>query len=66
MMMIIMQPTGTGQAGRANKATNFHFSITAHVVIVLVDVVVIVVVWNLNLLTSGKRKINKCLGTARN
>lgn len=61
MMMIIMQPTGTGQAGRANKATNFHFSITAHVAIVLV-----VVVWNLNLLTSGKRKINKCLGTARN
>lgn len=65
MMMIIMQPTGTGQAGRANKATNFHFSITTHVVIVLV-VVFIVVVWNLNLLTSGKGKINKCLGTARN
>lgn len=59
MMMIIMEPTGTGQAGRANKATNFHFSIAAHVVLV---VVVIVVVWNLNLLTSGKTKNQQVLG----
>lgn len=56
MMMIIMEPTGTGQAGRANKATNFHFSITAHVVLV------VVVVWNLNLLTSGKTKNQQVLG----
>lgn len=65
MMMIIMEPTGTGQAGRANKATNFHFSITAHVVLVVVVVLVvlvIVVVWNLNLLTSGKTKNQQVLG----
>lgn len=62
MMMIIMEPTGTGQAGRANKATNFHFSITAHVVVVVLVVLVIVVVRNLNLLTSGKTKNQQVLG----
>lgn len=44
----------TGQLGRPNKATNFHFSITAYGAVAVVR--------NLNLLTSGKTKNQQVLG----